>query len=81
MLEASSIIEIDFTAAQVLAAVIAQCQAAKVTFAIARLESVRGEQALERFGILQLLGQGHVFRSVQEAIDAILPEDRRSGGP
>ena len=69
VLEASSIVEFDYTAARILADVIAQCRAANIFFAIARLESVRGQLALARFGITDLLGPGCVFQSVQEAID------------
>jgi MFS superfamily sulfate permease-like transporter len=68
VLEASSIVEIDFTAAQVLQEIIRRCHDAKIAFAIARLTSLRAQQALQRFGILQALGQDHVFHSVDEAI-------------
>ena len=81
ILEASSIIEIDYSAARSLAGVIAQCRAAGVTFAIARLESVRAQQALSRFGILALIGPDHVFRSVDEAVRALAgpPPDQAPG--
>jgi MFS superfamily sulfate permease-like transporter len=68
VLEASSIVEIDFTASAVLADVIARAHAAGVDFAVARLESVRAQAAFDRFGITQLLGPDHVFRSVEDAI-------------
>jgi MFS superfamily sulfate permease-like transporter len=74
VLEASSIVEIDFTAASVLRNIIALCQAKGVEFAIARLESVRAQEALERFGVLAELGEGHLFRSVDEATRALAPE-------
>ena len=70
VLEATGIVEIDFTAAQVLAEIVRRCHAEGIDFAIARLESPRAEEALERFGINQLLGPDHVFRSVEEAIHA-----------
>jgi len=70
VLEATGIVEIDFTAAQVLAEIIRRCHAEGIDFAIARLESPRAEEALARFGINQLLGPDHVFRSVEEAIHA-----------
>jgi sulfate permease, SulP family len=41
VLEASSIVEIDFTAAQTLIEFIEFCAQSKIRFAIARLESVR----------------------------------------
>jgi sulfate permease, SulP family len=68
VLEATGIVEIDFTAAQVLTDVIRQCHAEGVDFAIARLESDRAQAALSRFGIDTLLGPDHLFRSVEEAI-------------
>jgi MFS superfamily sulfate permease-like transporter len=68
VLEASSIVEIDFTAAAVLSNVIAKAHAAGMDFAVARLESVRAQAAFDRFGITELLGPDHVFRSVEEAI-------------
>jgi sulfate permease, SulP family len=70
VLEATGIVEIDFTAAQVLAGVIRRCHAEGIDFAIARLESQRAQQAMARFGIEQLIGPDHQFRSVEEAIRA-----------
>ena len=68
VLEATGIVEIDFTAAQVLTDVIRQCHADGVDFAIARLESDRAQAAIGRFGIDALLGSNREFRSVEEAI-------------
>ena len=70
VLEATGIVEIDFTAAQILSDAIAACRSAGVDFAIARLESIRAEQAIERFGIEDLLAAHHPFYSVEEAIRA-----------
>jgi MFS superfamily sulfate permease-like transporter len=74
VLEASSIVEIDFTASGVLGDVIARAHAAGIDFAVARLESVRAQQAFERFGVIERLGQGHVFQSVEEAIETLAKE-------
>jgi MFS superfamily sulfate permease-like transporter len=71
VLEASSIVEIDFTAAAALNAVIDAAHAANMDFAVARLESVRAQSAFERFGVSDRLGDGHVFRSVAEAIQGL----------
>ena len=68
VLEATGIVEIDFTAAQVLIDVIRQCHADGTDFAIARLESERAQAAIVRFGIDALLGSNREFRSVEEAI-------------
>ena len=77
VLEAAGIIDIDFTAAHSLRAVVEACQAAGVTFAIARLESVAAQAALARLGLLDLIGADHVFESVAAAVDALGP---KSGG-
>jgi SulP family sulfate permease len=70
VLEATGIVEIDFTAAQVLSDLIRRCHADGVDFAIARLESIRAQQAVARFGINALLGPDRQFRSVEEAVRA-----------
>jgi len=70
VLEATGIVEIDFTAAQVLTDIIRQCHADGIDFAVARLESERAQAALVRFGIDVLLGPGREFHSVEEAIRA-----------
>ena len=75
VLEATGIVEIDFTAAQVLTDLIRRCHADGVDFAIARLESVRALDAMKRFGVCDLLGPDHVFQSVDEAIKALGKRD------
>jgi MFS superfamily sulfate permease-like transporter len=71
VLEATGILEIDFTAAQVLRDLIGICHADGIAVAIARLESVRAQQAIARFHIDDLLGQDHIFHSVEEALRAL----------
>jgi SulP family sulfate permease len=73
VLEASGILEIDFTAAQTLLELIGECQKQAVTLAVARLESTRAQEAFERFGIYDRLSRDRVFRSVDEAIRALAP--------
>lgn len=68
VLEATGIVEIDFTAAQILTDIIRKCHAEGIDFALARLESVRAQGAMARFGINALLGPDRQFRSVEEAI-------------
>jgi SulP family sulfate permease len=70
VLEATGIVEIDFTAAQVLTDIIRQCHADGTDFAIARLESDRAQDAIVRFGIAALLGPDRQFHSVEEAVRA-----------
>jgi MFS superfamily sulfate permease-like transporter len=71
VLEATGIVEIDFTAAQILRDLIRKCHADGVDFAIARLESIRAQAAMARFGIDELLGADRQFHSVEEAIEAL----------
>jgi MFS superfamily sulfate permease-like transporter len=80
LLEASSIVEIDFTAAEILKAVIGQVRAAGLDFAVARLESVRAQAAFQRFGVTDLLGADHLFHSVAEAIAQLGGEARLAPG-
>ncbi len=73
ILEASSNVEIDYTAAQILDETIRRCRAQGVDFAIARLESVRAQAALERYGVSATLGEGHLFHSVDQATQTLAP--------
>ncbi|MBZ9705999.1 SulP family inorganic anion transporter [Mesorhizobium sp. ESP7-2] len=81
VLEASNIVEIDYTAAQALIETIAYCRNAGAIFAIARMESVRAQAALARFGIIDLVGPQRIFHSVDAAIRALhsgQPENQES---
>jgi MFS superfamily sulfate permease-like transporter len=75
VLEAGSIVEIDFTAAHVLKETIERVRGNGALFALARLESVRAQEALQRFGITELVGPDYIHRSVAEAVAALLPAD------
>jgi len=68
--EASGVAEIDFTAARSLLEIIERCRDAKIKFVIARLTSLRAQQALRRFGVVEKLGPDAIYRSVDEAIKA-----------
>ena len=70
VLEATGIVEIDFTAAQILSDTIRACRSAGVGFAIARLESTKAQEAVDRFGIDALIESRRQFHSVEEAIRA-----------
>ena len=71
VLEASGILEIDFTAAQILLDLIKQCREDGITVAMARLESTRAQDAFARFGIYDVLPKGCIFHSVDEAVRAL----------
>ena len=74
VLEATGIVEVDFTAAQMLLDLIGECRKQGVTFAVARLESPRAQRAFERFGIYEVLPQNHIFQSVDEAVRHLAPD-------
>ncbi|WP_420965606.1 SulP family inorganic anion transporter [Bradyrhizobium sp. B120] len=68
VIEASGMIEIDFTAAQALRDLFRECRDDGVTLAVARLESSRAQEAFERFDLYAVLPRDHVFHSVDEAV-------------
>jgi sulfate permease, SulP family len=68
VLEASGMVEVDFTAAQILLDVFKVCREQGVTVALARLESVGAQDAFEHFRLFEALPKDHVFHSVDEAV-------------
>ncbi|QOZ32604.1 SulP family inorganic anion transporter [Bradyrhizobium sp. CCBAU 53421] len=71
VIEASGMVEIDFTAAQALRDLFRECRDDGVTAAVARLESARAQDAFERFDLYEVLQRDHVFHSVDEAVRAL----------
>jgi sulfate permease, SulP family len=71
LIEANALVEIDYTGATVLAELIGLLRGRGVDVAVARLESVRAQESFTRLGLFELIGRDHVFRSVQEAVDAL----------
>ncbi|MGJ5206915.1 SulP family inorganic anion transporter [Bradyrhizobium sp. HKCCYLR20261] len=71
VLEASAMVEIDFTAAQTLREVITLCNRDGIVFAVARLESLRAQEAFERFGLYDVLPRDRVFHSVDLALQKL----------
>jgi hypothetical protein len=58
----------------VLADLIRTCRADGVDYTVARLESIRAQEAFESFGLVEVLGADHIFHSVEEAIRTRGPE-------
>ncbi len=71
VLEANSIAEIDYSAALMLREEIKNCHRRGVDFAIARLESVRAQDAFDQFGVKNALGADRLYHSVEEATRAL----------
>jgi MFS superfamily sulfate permease-like transporter len=68
VLESSSMVELDFSGAQALRDLIRHCKDHGVVFYVARLESLRAQQAFQTFGILPLLAHGKTFATVADAV-------------
>ena len=73
ILEAGSIVELDFSGAQILSTLIREWRNRGVVLYVARLELLRAQQAFERFGILAQIGGQRTFHSVDDAVKHIPP--------
>lgn len=69
VIEATAIIDIDYTGAQVISSAIKRLQARKIEIAFARLESVQAQRRFIDFGLAAQIGQDHIFHSVAEALE------------
>lgn len=76
VIEANSIVEIDYTAARVLGEAVRRLREQGVDLAVARLESVRAQGAFARLGLEELIGSDHLFHSVDQALQALAPARR-----
>jgi sulfate permease, SulP family len=82
VIEGNGVIDIDFTGSQVLQHIIAELSRRNIDVALARLGSERAQRAAVQTGLAAALGSDRVFRSVQEAIRALMaskPSGRGSG--
>ncbi len=70
VIEANGIINFDFTGSQILQHVISELRDRGIDVVLARLESETARRAAERSGLIDKLGQDHVYRSVEDAIQA-----------
>jgi MFS superfamily sulfate permease-like transporter len=71
VIEANALVEIDYTGATVLGALVHALRARGTDVAVARLESLRAQHSFARLGLAALIGRDHIFHSVQEAVDAL----------
>lgn len=70
VIEASGMIDIDFTGSQILRQTVVELRRGGIDVAVARLESERAQHAAARSGLTAVLGADHLFRSVEDAIRA-----------
>jgi MFS superfamily sulfate permease-like transporter len=68
VIEANGIIDVDFTGSQVLQDVMSELRRRNIDVAMARLESIRAQHTVARTGLITVLGEDHLFRSVDDAV-------------
>ena len=71
VIEASALVEIDYTGATVLGDLVRNLRGRGIDVAFARLGSIRAQQGFVKLGLTELIGQDHIFHSVQEAVDKL----------
>lgn len=74
VLEASGMIDIDYTGSRILQQTIARLRGAGVTVALARLLGERAQVQAERTGLIGALESDHVFRTVDDAVRTLRSE-------
>ena len=73
VLEATGVIDLDYTGAQQLKQLAERLKNHGCMLALARLEAPRAAAAAEATGLVAALGPDHVFRTVEEAVRALGP--------
>jgi SulP family sulfate permease len=68
VLEASGVVEIDYTGARLLIATIESLRRRGISVALARLAAGKARRAAERTGLVACIGEDRVFRTVDEAV-------------
>jgi SulP family sulfate permease len=73
VIEASGIIDIDYTGAKVMQQAVADFEAQGIVVAIARLSEKRAQDQATRSGLLEAIGRNNVFLSVEDAVRKLGP--------
>ena len=73
VIEASGMIDIDYTGSQILQQTIASLRSRSIEVAIARLSDTHAQEEASRTRLIAALGPGRVFKSVEEAVRRIGP--------
>jgi MFS superfamily sulfate permease-like transporter len=81
VLEASGVIDIDYTGSELFQHAIANLKAKGVTVAIARLSHEQAQREARRSGLTRIVGKDHVFMSVEEAVQKLRPGQGSSAPP
>ena len=80
VIEASGMIDIDYTGSQILQQTIATLRSRFIEVAIARLSDKQAQVEARRTGLIAALGPERVFKSVEEAVRRIGPDTKLSPG-
>lgn len=70
VIEASGIVGIDYTGSRILQETVVALHARGIAVALARLAAERAQIQAEQTGLLACLGTAHVFKSVEDAVQA-----------
>ena len=81
VLEAGGMIDIDYTGGRLLQQTIARLRARGIVIALARLSATPAQIDARRSGLIDTLGPGTVFRSVDEAVKALGPAQEYHQSP
>jgi sulfate permease, SulP family len=76
VIEASGIIDIDYTGSNILQQAFADLKAKGIVVAIARLSDARAQGQAGRSGLIEAVGADHVFHSVEDAVRKLGPGNR-----
>jgi MFS superfamily sulfate permease-like transporter len=77
VIEASGMVEIDYTGSLALQQAIRALQGQGIAVALARLSSERAQTQAARTGLVDTIGRGRVFRSAEDAVRAFEPASGR----
>jgi len=80
VIEASGMIDIDYTGSQILQQTVATLRSRSIEVAIARLSDKQAQVQANRTGLIGALGPERVFKSVEEAVRRIGPDAKLSPG-
>jgi sulfate permease, SulP family len=80
VIEASGMIDIDYTGSQLLQKAIADLKAKGIAVAIARLSHEQAQREALRSDLTETIGKDHVFMSVEEAVRKLGPGDEPGPG-
>lgn len=81
VIEASGVTDFDYTGSQRMQRAIREFRARGIDVAIARMLSEHARRRAAASGLLAVLGESHLFRTVQDAVDALGPARHGRPGP